>query len=239
MPNTTVGTTLQSCSLQGVTMTKKFLTATALACALIAPTAASAAKIEFKPCNTSVKGCYAIMIDGDILEGDGEKFVKEATEKNVTTGIVNLNSYGGHLQSGLMIGLEIKERKLQTFVGDEWTCVSVCADMWLAGSIRYYGGAKTRIGFHGAYWLAVDKNGKPAKGAKPQVTSSGNAVMGAYLGGLGLSYDAIATLTKAGPDKAFWLTVDSAQKLGIEVKKWQEPPKVTPGVQAPINANRA
>ena len=156
-------------------MTKKFLTATALACALIAPTAASAAKIEFKPCNTSVKGCYAIMIDGDILEGDGEKFIKEATEKNVTTGIVNLNSYGGHLQSGLMIGLEIKERKLQTFVGDEWTCVSVCADMWLAGSIRYYGGAKTRIGFHGAYWLAVDKNGKPAKGAKPQVTSSGNA----------------------------------------------------------------
>jgi hypothetical protein len=163
------------------------------------------------------------MIDGDIVEGDADKFASEVKTKDITTAIVNLNSYGGSLIDGLRIGLEIKDKKFQTFVGDDWYCVSACADMWLAGSVRYYGGAKSRIGFHGAYWLGTDKSGKPLKNAKPQPDSSGNALVGAYLRDMGLSYEAIETLTTAGPSEAFWLSVDSAKKLGIEVTKWQEP----------------
>jgi hypothetical protein len=232
MPITTVGTALQSCSLQGVTMTKKFLTATGLVCALIAPAAASAAEITATPCNNSVKGCYSIMIQGDILKSDDEKFAKVVKDNNITTAIVNLNSYGGELFSGLKIGLAIKDNKFQTFVGDDWTCTSVCADMWLAGSTRYYGGAKSHIGFHGAFWAASDKSGRPAKNAKPQPDSAGNAVVGAYLMEIGLNYEAIFTLSEPGPDQIYWLTVDRANKLGIEFHKWGEV-KVNPAVVKP------
>src|SRR5215831_6797910 len=147
MPITTVGTTLQSCSLQGVTMTKKFLTATALACALATPTAASAATFQAQPLECKGQpGCFLLIIDGKIELGDDKKF-EELVEKNdVKMAIVGLNSWGGNLLAGLAIGRSIHDKGYGTYVPGWATCASGCADIWLAGSPRQVE-PKSRVGF--------------------------------------------------------------------------------------------
>jgi hypothetical protein len=42
-------------------------------------------------------------------------------------------------------------------------------------------------------------------------------VLGAYLGKLGLSYDAIMWITEKGPDEINWLTPELARKYNIRV----------------------
>jgi len=49
------------------------------------------------------------------------------------------------------------------------------------------------------------------------VSGSANALVGAYLSKIGLSYDAVMYATSAEPDNIKWLTVTDAQKYGIDV----------------------
>jgi hypothetical protein len=49
------------------------------------------------------------------------------------------------------------------------------------------------------------------------VTSSGNALVGAYLNKIGLPYSAVIYITSAAPDSISWLNKPDAEKLGIEV----------------------
>ena len=79
----------------------------------------------------------------------------------------------------------------------------MCGLIWLAGSTRYVGAA-ANIGFHGVY---AAKTGNP--------TAIGNALVGAYLRDLGLSYDSIMWMVKAPAAKMDWLTSAKAEELGI------------------------
>jgi len=198
-------------------MTKKFLTATALACAVVAPTAASAAKFYAHKLECgSYPNCYALTIEGKIEQGDNVKFEEFLKKNNVNTAVVALNSPGGNLQAGLEIGRKIHELGYATIVPNNYMCGSVCAAIWLAGWPRQYEG-KSRIGFHSAY--TIDKNGKVIG-----TTGMGNALLGAYYAHLGLSYEAIAYLTapSGAADQALWLTAANAKKYGIEVKLYEE-----------------
>jgi len=224
MPITTLGTTLQSCSLQGVTMTKKFLTAAALAGALMAPTAASAAKFYANKIDCgSYPNCYVLTLDGGIEQGDDVKFDQFLKQNSVNSAVLALNSPGGNLAAGLAIGRRVHESGYATIVPDNMMCGSVCAAIWLAGVPRQYQG-KSRIGFHSAY--TVDKKGKVI-GA----TGMGNALLGSYYAHLGLNDMAIAYLTEASgaADQARWLTVGDANKLGIEVKLYEKGKNVIVG----------
>ena len=224
MPITTLGTTLQSCSLQGVTMTKKFLTAAALAGALIAPTAASAAKFYANKIDCgSYPNCYVLTLDGGIEQGDDVKFDQFLKQNSVNSAVLALNSPGGNLAAGLAIGRRVHESGYATIVPDNMMCGSVCAAIWLAGVPRQYQG-KSRIGFHSAY--TVDKKGKVIG-----TTGMGNALLGSYYAHLGLNDMAIAYLTEASgaADQARWLTVGDANKLGIEVKLYEKGKNVIVG----------
>ena len=66
-----------------------------------------------------------------------------------------------------------------------------------------------RVGFHAAY--TEDSGQKVA-------TSSGNALVGAYLSQLGMSDNAIVYITGTKPDDIVWLTFADAQRVGIDVK---------------------
>jgi len=69
-------------------MTKKFLTATALACAVVAPTAASAAKFYAHKLECgSYPNCYALTIEGKIEQGDNVKFEEFLKKNNVNTAV--------------------------------------------------------------------------------------------------------------------------------------------------------
>lgn len=69
-------------------------------------------------------------------------------------------------------------------------CASGCALIWLAGSPRCMS-SSAQIGFHAAYLMN-------APSGLPEVSSSANAVIGAYLNALGLPEVAISRLINGG-----------------------------------------
>ena len=139
------------------------------------------------------QGFTIVAIEGDLVLADGEKFADLVRPLGRT--VVVLNSPGGSLFAGLRIGQLIRNRRFLTIVTDGDLCASACALAWIGGVGRYLG-PKSRLGFHAAYL---------AEGDVSHVSSSGNALVGAYLDRLGLSDDAIFYLTAAAPEEILWL----------------------------------
>jgi len=164
--------------------------------------------------------CHIILVEGRIDSAAAKRF-REAVENNkVQRAVIVLNSNGGAAMDGLEIGELVRERGFSTYLRKGDVCASACAFIWAAGSIQYFpseGGSS--VGFHGAYLLDVNKNGIPVKGAKPEASPAGNAVVGAYLWQLGYGYAAIRELTKSAPDEMLWLTSsDQVKELGFHHK---------------------
>lgn len=179
------------------------LAAAAAAAAVLAAGSASAARVErFEDGSRSV-----ITIEGEIASGDEVAF--EKASRGLDDALVIFNSPGGELAPGLEIGLAIRDRGFDTLVPDGYECASACALAWLGGENRAMGG-EGYVGFHAAY-IEV--------GHRAQETGAGNAVIGAYLHELGLSYDTIFFLTSSPPDSMYWLTFDDAVELGIDVER--------------------
>lgn len=152
------------------------------------------------------RGSTIVAIEGNLALEDGEKFANLVRPLGRT--VVLLNSPGGNLFAGLRIGQLIHNRRFSTIVADGDLCASACALAWVGGSARYLG-PRSRLGFHAAY---------SAEGDVSHVSSSGNALVGAYLDRLGLSDKAIFYLTAAAPEEILWLDVATANKLGIAAK---------------------
>lgn len=158
-----------------------------------------AAALEF---SRSRSGDTAIIVvAGKFLPGDGDRFVSFATDDKA---IVALESPGGDVASAITMGEHIRMKGFKTFVGPESICASACALVWLAGTVR--GGTETsKIGFHSA----SDGNG--------DITGPGNALIGAYLNKIGVSYRAVHYITTSAPTNMTWLTFDRARNLGIDI----------------------
>jgi len=123
---------------------------------------------------------------------------------------VVLNSGGGSLTPALNIGRFIRENNLQTYVPDGAGCFSACSLIWLAGTERHIGQA-ARIGFHAAY---IARQGGPG-----QVSSSGNAVIGAYLSRLGYNDGAIRLFTAAPPNQIVVVKPSQFEQNGVSVRQ--------------------
>jgi hypothetical protein len=94
-------------------------------------------------------------------------------------------------------------RRFSTFAPADRTCTSACALIWLAGVPRTVGDTP-HIGFHALYG--------PTTGRE---TGSGNAVIGGYLGDLGLGYKANVFMTRKGPTSVEWLTPELAKEFSL------------------------
>jgi uncharacterized protein len=164
------------------------------------------------------EGRVFVDVVGPINEEDFKTF-KEKTDQIYPIGaghpnkqvIVTLISYGGSAKAGLQISDWIRKRGMSTFVPGDRTCTSACALIWLAGRPRMVGD-NPYIGFHAIF------NPKTR-----QETGTGNAVVGAYLRDLGLGYDAIAFMTRAGPTSVEWLTPDRAKEFRVAWAMLQSP----------------
>ncbi|MGR3717155.1 MAG: hypothetical protein ACU0B1_10450 [Thermohalobaculum sp.] len=147
-----------------------------------------------------------LSFQGDITAGDSAKF-EAALDATPQAQSVFLNSNGGAIIESLAIGELVRRRAINTVILDEATCTSACGLIWLAGAKRYIFGSG-KVGFHAAY---IESGGQAKE------TGIGNALIGAYLARLNLSYKAIAYFTAASPTEMTWLHADEARELGIEV----------------------
>ena len=146
-----------------------------------------------------------IHLKGPMVASDVEEF------KRVTRGldgaIVTLESGGGSLLAGIKIGRIIRERGYATKIDRGTICSSACAFAFLGGrSAHLY--RESRLGFHAVYI----KNGD-----RPEITSAGNALVGAYLKELGLSDEAIMYVTSAAPESMNWIDQDLSRRLGLGI----------------------
>ena len=158
-----------------------------------------------------------ISVDGELGTEDGQKFSEKIS--GLTGGIVAFNSPGGLVIAGLRMGTLINLHNFDTVVGNGYRCASACAIAWLGGTTRYMA-PKAFIGFHAAYLI---EHGQQIEKGAP------NALVGAYLNSLGLSFDAIVYLTSTPPQDITWLTPNDARTHGITVAVW--PP--AGGIQSP------
>ena len=185
-----------------------------IALLLLATAGASAADIKVVPPSAAGR-LPLIRVIGDINPEDGEDFVRKAS--SLDNALVTFHSDGGSLGSGIIIGETIHRKKFKTVVTKDSKCASACAFAWLGGSERFREPG-ARIGFHAAYNADTGL-----------VTGVGNALLGAYLSKIGLSYDAILYLTKAAPNEMTWLTAKKAAENGIAILEW--PPNAEPEKQ--------
>lgn len=147
-----------------------------------------------------------IVVSGDFELGDEKKFIDVAVSR--PDAIVAFNSPGGNLIAGIEIGRAIRLKGYTTVVMNGSVCASACGLAWLGGRRRVLQ-SKGLVGFHAAYLNGADG---------PIVTSTGNAVAGAYLNQLGLSTDAIVYVTARKPNDMQWLTIEDARRNGLDVQ---------------------
>jgi hypothetical protein len=181
-------------------MKKYYLPAIA---AMLAAQAAHAA--TFAVTRGHVEGMIDISVAGSLEQGDGEIFARIAERIPRGAGNVFFSSPGGSLDAGLAIGDIVRKRDFGTAVlyGDE--CSSACAYAWLAGDPRALS-SHSYVGFHAA---SLKDTG--------EVSSGGNAIIGAYLNELGFNRATIRYMTTPSPRSIQWLNVEDAQKYGIEI----------------------
>jgi hypothetical protein len=186
--------------------------AVALACAVVTSAPISAATISIEK-STRFDQPNLVVVEGEFAAGDDAVFASRTAP--LSRALIVLESNGGNLVAGVKIGEAIRFKGFSTLVVDR--CASACALAWLGGVQRFMSD-KGRVGFHPAY------NGKSG-----QETGVGNAIVGAYLNKIGLSYAAVIYITTAPPTSMTWVTIEEAKKNGIDVTLLNtaadEPPK--------------
>jgi hypothetical protein len=155
-----------------------------------------------------------IVIEGPIVLSDAAAFRAKASL--FSRGMVVFRSHGGSAAAGIEIGKVIRLRNFSTWVPSGWVCESACAIAWLGGSPRAMG-RNALIGFHAAYLL---------KDGQPKESGMANALVGSYLGQLGLSDRAIVYFTYSAPKSMAYLTPQDANAIGLDVKLLDLPNQV-------------
>jgi hypothetical protein len=201
-----------------VSRLSKLLNLAGLAAAGLTATAASAT-VEHA---TLDRGIEAIVISGDILEGDDTRFAD--LSRRYPRATVYLESAGGSLMPAIEIGKLVHARRHATAVLDGSVCTSACALIWIAGAPRYLG-QQGRLGFHASY---SDEGGRLVE------TGVGNAMVGHYLAQLDLSEDAAVFATIASPYEINWLTAENSGEADIP---FQIAPSSLPAPRHPASTN--
>jgi hypothetical protein len=168
------------------------------------------------------RGVEAIVITGDILDGDDARFGD--LSQRFPRAVVYLESAGGALVPAIEIGKLVRARHHATVVPDGSTCTSACALIWIAGAPRYLG-PQGRLGFHASY---SDEGGRLVE------TGVGNAMVGHYLSQLDLPEDAAVFATIASPYEINWLSAENSGEAGIS---FEAAPASMPAPRRPASTN--
>jgi hypothetical protein len=212
---------------------KKLLTVTVAAVAMLAtvPTA-QPATFWTKPvlCFDGAMGCFEVHMKGEIKAGDDDRFARALDAAKVPKGkaTIYLDSAGGLVMPGVVIANIIRRFGWNTYVDANTYCVSMCANIWLAGNVRYIN-PTAKLGFHtisikvGRRWFRDDR---------------ADAAMLNFYRNMGVSAKAGRVFTAADGDDVIWLNSDLAKSLDIKATTWpeeveDEPKKPVEVVEAP------
>jgi membrane-bound ClpP family serine protease len=152
--------------------------------------------------SATVAGPRALLVSGVIGPGSYDEF--RAALMQGSPDLVVLDGPGGILGEALLIGEEVRRRKLSTLVESNRSCASACAIVFLSGRTKYLG-AGAAVGLHAASYI----DGR----ADPEAT----AVMAAYLRQVGVPNATLKRMARTAPSDIRWLTRAEQKALGIQV----------------------
>ena len=166
-----------------------------------------------------------ITLSGPLELKDADTFMVLADQVHPTpegtihiAAIVSLDGPGGSVAAAIQIGNYIRDHNWNTIVPADKSCLSACGLIWLGGNHRTLD-VGAHVGFHSAYDL---------HGADPVANVGANAIIGSYMGHLGLSYDAIYYLTNTAPTSMQILQDGDSQKYGISYGRPATPQLLAP-----------
>lgn len=143
-----------------------------------------------------------LLVSGVIGPGSYNEF-RAAISRN-TPKIIVIEGPGGVLGEALLIGEEIRRRRLDTLVAANHRCASACAVVFLSGHTRYLG-AGASVGLHSASFA----DGR----TDPEATQ----VMAAYLSKLGVPASTLSRMEHTAPSDIRWLTKAEQRAIGIRI----------------------
>lgn len=170
---------------------------------------------------------HLVVISGDIERSDAARFTDKIN--GISNAVVILDSPGGSVIDGILIGKSIRNNKFATAVPENTLCASSCALIWLAGTQRFAEESSV-VGFHAAY---VYRNGKQVE------IGVGNALIGSYLNKLGLSDRAVIFVTSAPPEGIERLDRRKANTVGIAYRSVKDPSFTTENTSPSFPASRS
>ncbi len=171
--------------------------------ALAVPSSAHTANISVS--DLGPNNPVAVLVVGELLLSDADQFRSKVG--GLRKAVVIFQSDGGAAVTGIAIGETIRLKNFATLVPSQVRCASACALAWLGGAPRIMA-ADAQVGFHAAYLV---------RGGQALEAGRANALVGAYLNRIGLSYSAVAYITEAAPTSMTWLNAADATQHGIEV----------------------
>ncbi len=122
------------------------------------------------------------------------------------SGII-LDSGGGHIYAGRGLARLIRERALNTYVGEQ--CASSCATAFIAGAVRTLG-AGARLGFHQYTNLGKQNPALPAMDIDAE-----HAKDMAWFESQGISADFLAKIFAQPPHKMWWPPAEELRRAGV------------------------
>jgi len=154
--------------------------------------------------STDAKTPNVILVVGELVQGDDARFGNAALQFDKA--VVFLHSPGGLADVGMAMGRAIRVKGFDTVVINGYPCASACALAWLAGNSKLMQ-RDAKVGFHAIYRQL---------GGSKQTSSTGNALVGAYLNQLGYPPKAITYITEADPNAIQWMSLADARRVGID-----------------------
>lgn len=199
--------------------------------ALITPTATSAMKFEVSGTGGNCNGCEWIAGEGTIDQTSVPNLL--AALKSMDGGYpglrIELNSPGGSLTSGIMLGHLIRERKLSTSVGRTISdpnssaskttvpgkCASACAFAFLGGVIRDTAGGD--VGVHQFYQdIALkDPSAKVFDALDLSRQQMVSAMLIDYVHRMGVDPRFVSVASNVAPTQMHWLTADEVKDMKV------------------------
>jgi hypothetical protein len=149
----------------------------------------------------------AIFIDGDILEGDGDKFIK-LLDQNPDVKYVSMHSYGGLVFEGMQIAFAVNDRQLVTFIAPEGSCDSMCSVIFLSGYNKVMN-VKQKLGFHPAYLQWED--------GSMEIDPQSSAYISWWFGKIGIPEKIIWEMMETDPKTVITYTAVELINMGINI----------------------
>lgn len=148
-----------------------------------------------------------IFIDGDILEGDGDKFIK-LLDENPDVKYVSMHSYGGLVFEGMQIAIAVNDRQLVTFITPDGKCDSMCSVIFLSGYNKVMH-VEQSLGFHPAYIQWED--------GKMEIDPQTSAYVSWWFGKMGVPEKIVWEMMETDPKTVIKYTAVELINMGINI----------------------